>query len=297
VTTADLDFTPGRAGAGDLSVRWHPGAPSARHDDAPEIQVHAYDEHTVLLRQNRSVNYEAPFLFLLFGTERAVLLDTGATAQHEWFPLRRTVDELVEAWLVRHPRPGYGLVVTHTHSHGDHVAGDAQFADRPQTTVVPADVDAVYAYYGLAAGTPDATAVLDLGGRVLDVIPGPGHDEAAVVFYDRYTGLLFTGDTVYPGRLYVRDWPAFSATVDRLLAWCATHPVTHLLGCHIEMTTTPGVDYAIRTTYQPDEPPLQMTVAQLRGIREAIDEVADRPGVHRFADVILYHGIPDGHFG
>ena len=292
----DLDFSPGRAGIGDLDVRWHAGAASARHDDAPEIQVHAYNEHTVILRQNKSVNYEAPFLFLMFGNERAVLLDTGATAQHEYFPLRRTVDELIEAWLTRHPRPSYELVVTHTHSHGDHVAGDGQFADRPHTTVVPAHGEAVRSYFGLV-DWPDATAALDLGGRVLDVIPGPGHDDAAVVFYDRFSGLLFTGDTVYPGRLYVRDWSAFTATVDRLLAWCATHPVTHLLGCHIEMTTTPGADYAIRTTYQPDEPPLQMSVAQLERLREAIGEVADRPGVHRFADVILYHGIPDGHFG
>ena len=29
------------------------------------------------------------FLFLLFGEERAVLLDTGATASPEFFPLRR----------------------------------------------------------------------------------------------------------------------------------------------------------------------------------------------------------------
>lgn len=292
----DIDFGAGLAGSGDLDVRWHPGAPSARHDRAPEIQVHRYDGHTVILRQNKSVNYEAPFQFLLFGNERAVLVDTGATARHGYFPLRHTVDELVEAWLARHPRAGYELVVTHTHSHGDHVAGDGQFADRPLTTVVPAHGDAVRSYFGLV-DWPDATATVDLGGRVLDVIPGPGHDEAAVVFYDRYTGLLFTGDTVYPGRLYVRDWPAFTATVDRLLAWCRTHPVTHLLGCHIEMTSTPGIDYPIRTTYQPDEPPLQMTVAQLEGIRAAIDEVANRPGVHRFGDFIVYHGIPDGHFG
>jgi hypothetical protein len=242
-----------------------------------------------------SVNYEAPFLFLLFGNERALLVDTGATAEPEFFPLRRTVDELIEGWLTRHPRRSYGLVVAHTHSHHDHVAGDDQFSDRPHTTVVGADLDAVTGYYGLP-DWPAGTATVDLGGRVVDVIPGPGHDEPATLFHDAYTGIVLTGDTFYPGRLYVRDWAAFTATVDRLLAWCATHPVSHLLGCHIEMSTTPGRDYLIRTSYQPDEPPLQMSVAQLRALRDAITTIDNRPGVHRFNDFVVYHGIPDNYF-
>ena len=52
----------------------------------------------------------------------------------------------------------------------------------------------------------------------------------------RCTGLLLTGDTLYPGRLYVRDWAAFAATVGRLLAFAEDYPVRHLLGGHIEMT-------------------------------------------------------------
>ncbi|WP_224283368.1 hypothetical protein [Streptomyces sp. LS1784] len=79
-----------------LDVRWIHGSPSAKHNTDPDIQVHEYDEHTVILRQNKAVHYEAPFLFLLFGTERAVLIDTGATAEAAYFPLRATVDELVE---------------------------------------------------------------------------------------------------------------------------------------------------------------------------------------------------------
>jgi glyoxylase-like metal-dependent hydrolase (beta-lactamase superfamily II) len=291
-----IDFVAGRPVPGSLAVRWHAGAVSPRHDTEPELQVHRYNEHTVILRQNMSVNYEAPFLFLLFGNERALLVDTGATAQPQYLPLRRTIDDLIGEWLTRHPRPSYGLVVAHTHSHHDHVAGDGQFQGRPDTTVVGADLDAVTAYHGFA-DWPAGTAAVDLGGRVVDVIPGPGHDEPATLFYDAYTGILLTGDTFYPGRLYVRDWTAFTATVDRLLAWCATHPVSHLLGCHIEMSRTPGRDYLIRTSYQPDEPPLQLSVAQLRALRDAITTIDDRPGVHRFDDFVVYHGIPDNYFG
>ena len=90
-----------------------------------------------------------------------------------------------------------------------------------------------------------------------------GHHEAAVTYYDRFSGILFTGDTVYPGRLYVFDWPGFVRSIDRLADWCTQRPVTYLLGCHIEMTTTPGVDYPVGWSYQPDEPPLQLTTDHL----------------------------------
>ena len=63
-----------------LQVRWIHGSPSAKHDTDPEIQVHAYRADTHILRQNKSVHYEAPFLFLLQGVRRSLLIDTGATA-------------------------------------------------------------------------------------------------------------------------------------------------------------------------------------------------------------------------
>jgi glyoxylase-like metal-dependent hydrolase (beta-lactamase superfamily II) len=281
-----VDFTVDVPTPRLLDVRWIHGSPSAKHNADPEIQVHAYDEHTFILRQNMAVNYEAPFLFLLFGNTRAVLIDTGATESAEFFPLRRVVDELVERWLGRNPRDGYELLVLHTHAHGDHVAGDAQFADRPDTVVVDAKLSSARQFFGFGAD-PDKVAHVDLGGRVLECLATPGHHEAAVTFYDPYTGLLVTGDTVYPGRLYVVDWSAFSDTIDRLIAFAATRPVTHVLGCHIEMTSRPGVDYPVLTTYQPDEPPLQMTVAQLHDIRAAIKEIGDRPGWRAFPDFVL----------
>ena len=90
--------------SGKLDVRWNHGSPSAKHDRDPEIQVHHYDEHTVILRQNMAVHYEAPFLYLLLGDDQAVLVDSGATPQHGFFPLRATVDRLLADWLAEHPR-------------------------------------------------------------------------------------------------------------------------------------------------------------------------------------------------
>lgn len=231
-----VDFASGAPVTGSLDVEWNHGTPGRRGDREPKIQVHYYDEHTVILRQSKSVSYEAPFLYLLFGNDRALLLDTGATADPERFPLREKVDRLVSIWLAKYPREGYELVVAHTHGHGDHVAADGQFAGRAGTTVVAKDVDAVRSFFGFGDGWPDRTVSFDLGGRVLQVLGSPGHHRAAITVYDPWTAILLTGDTVYPGRLYVSDCAAFVATMNRMVAFAGTRPVTHVLGCHVEMT-------------------------------------------------------------
>lgn len=284
-----IDFTTAAPVAGSLDVTWIHGATG----EAP-IQAHHYDEHTVILRQSKTTNYEGPFLYLLFGNDRALLLDTGATEDPARFPLRGTVDDLIAEWLQRHPREDYELVVAHTHPHGDHVAGDGQFADRPATTVVGRDLAAVRSFFGFG-DWPDQAVRFDLGGRVLEILGGPGHHEAAIALYDPWTGVLFTGDTVYPGRLYVFDTAAFCDTLQRLVAFAETRPVTHVLGCHVEMTRTPRRDYPLGATYQPHERPLQMTPAQLVAVRDASAGMAERPGVYRFDDVVIYNrpGKPD----
>jgi glyoxylase-like metal-dependent hydrolase (beta-lactamase superfamily II) len=269
-----------------LGVAWIHGSESAKHNADPDLQVHWYDEHTVILRQNKAINYEAPFLFLLFGSDRALLIDTGATESSRFFPVRQVVDDLVGSWLVHHPRLGYELLVLHTHSHHDHVAGDPQFRDRPNTRLVAADLESVWGF--LEIEDAEGARILDLGERELEVLPTPGHDAAAITYYDPWTGFLLTGDTVYPGRLYIEDWAAYSRTIDRLIDLTERRPVTHLLGCHIEMTREPGVDYPVRTTYQPQEPPLELAPSRLRAIRALLDEIGPTPARRAADDFILW---------
>jgi hydroxyacylglutathione hydrolase len=208
-----------------LDVHWIHGSPSSKHYTDPDLQTYWYDGNTVILRQNKAIDYEAPFVFLLFGEQRAVLLDTGATASPEFFPLRRVVDGLIESWLDRNPHRDYELLVLHTHAHDDHVAGDEQFADRPGTVLVEAGKDAAWTFFGFSTDA-DAISHVDLGGRVLQAFATPGHHSASVTFYDPWTGILFTGDTVYRGRLYIVDWAAFSKSIDRLIEFCAKQAST-----------------------------------------------------------------------
>ncbi len=43
----------------------------------PPVQVHWYNPHTAILRQNKAYSYEAPFAPLYFGNDRVLLLDEG----------------------------------------------------------------------------------------------------------------------------------------------------------------------------------------------------------------------------
>ena len=147
-------------------VRWIHGSPPGGAADPP-VQVLDVDDATFILRQSKDVNYEAPFLYLLCGKDRAVLLDTGAVADGG---VRETVDRLLSE---RERRPGYELVVAHTHGHGDHVAGDGQFAERPRTRSSPGPWRRCREFFGFT-DWPDEVVTFDLGGRVLDVTGSPG---------------------------------------------------------------------------------------------------------------------------
>jgi glyoxylase-like metal-dependent hydrolase (beta-lactamase superfamily II) len=275
--------------SGDLDVRWIHGSPRRKPNHDPAFQVHRYDSHTYVLRQSKALSAEAPFLYLLFGDDRAVLFDTGAVKKTAGNPLRETVDGIVETWLAEYPRESYHLVVAHTHGHLDHVAGDGQFADRPGTTIVDRELAAVQAYFGFT-GWPDQVVRFDLGGRVLEMTGTPGHHRAALTIYDPCTGFLLTGDNVLPGRIYAFDFPAYLDSMRRTVEFASARQVTHVMGCHIEMTSRPGRDYPAGCTYQPDEPPLQMTVQQLIAVRDAARSIEDQPGAHTFDDFLIMNG-------
>ena len=285
---ADIDFAAGAPVDGAPEPAWIHGAPSREQCTDPAIQVHQSDRHTFILRVSKAVSFEAPFLFLLFGNERAILFDSGPNADPAKVPVRQTVDDLVSAWLAEHPRDGYELVVAHTHGHHDHRDGDPQFAGRPRTTVVghlPAEVSDFFGF----TEWPEQVVRFDLGGRVLELTGTPGHHPASVTVYDPWTGFLLTGDTILPGRLYAKDYPDFLRSLDRLVEFTDQRDVTRVLGCHIEMSRTPGRDYPTGATFQPDEVPLRLPASRIAGIRDAARS-ATRPGIYPHDDFIIWHG-------
>ncbi|MDB4961146.1 MAG: fold metallo-hydrolase [Myxococcales bacterium] len=249
---------------GTLQVTWRHGSANCTQNTDPEVQVHAYNATTHILRQNKCRTFEAPFIYVLQGTTAALVLDTGALTT---VTLRDTVRSLIGS------KP---LTVAHTHAHGDHVASDARFSGQPMTTVVAPTRAAVQSAFGITTW-PTTTGTIDLGGRVLDVLGIPGHEQTHIAIYDRQTGLLLTGDTLYPGLLFINDWAMYRISIGRLAQFVAGHPISHVLGAHVEMTSTPKQSYPYGTTYQPAEHVLQLTAAHVLELDAAVTMLGATP--------------------
>lgn len=143
------------------------------------------------------------WMHLIEGKEKALLIDTG----YGIGDLKGLAEQLTD-------KP---LMVANTHFHGDHSAGNGQFAEvycheydvpyleeqmgRTQGRLLPPGdfyrqedvVPAVpYKVIGLKNGD-----FLDLGeGRRVEVIHMPGHTAGGCMFLDHKTHLLFSGDAV-----------------------------------------------------------------------------------------------------
>jgi glyoxylase-like metal-dependent hydrolase (beta-lactamase superfamily II) len=271
-----------------IEHQWKHGARDCSKNTDPAIEVFRYDQDTYILRQNKCVHYEAPFIYLLFGEDTLLIQDTGATADPLTFPLYETVQDIItqrnKALNLSKP---LNILVTHSHSHGDHTAADTQFKGKPRVTVVEPSLASIKEVFGLTYW-PAESVDYDLGKRNVIIIPIPGHQAESIALYDKNNQWLLTGDTFYPGRLYVRDWSAFEKSIERLVSFTQSYPVKAILGTHIEMSKEAGVDYPISTIYQPNEASLPLTVHALKSLKSELDALNGRRKKVTKAKFIIY---------
>ena len=283
---------PASYAPGALRGRWQWRSQSGSCMEIPEWEVREIDRDLYILRQSPCASYEKPFVFLLFGDDRALLLDTGAGKNNH---LAATLVHVVHQWLERTGRRAIPLIVAHTHEHDDHTAGDADLAalrlPELPVTVIALDVDATKRQFGIT-GWPAEIGHIDLGGRILDAIPIPGHSKLSLALYDRRTAILFAGDSLYPGRLYVSDLPAFEASVDRLVRFTADRPVAHVIGNHIEQTSTPFCDFPIGTIFQADEHELALSRGSLLELQAALAALHGTPRRVALRDFTIWPAGP-----
>jgi glyoxylase-like metal-dependent hydrolase (beta-lactamase superfamily II) len=146
------------------------------------------------------------FSYLLTGTERALLFDTG--------PGVRDIAPVV------HSLTTLPLVVLPSHLHFDHTGNLHRFdtvalPDLPPLRRQVHDGQFTMGFYqflGFVEGfkrrpikvsqwlTPGS--VIDLGNRQLTLISVPGHTPESVVLFDREANRLFAGDFIYPSEIY-----------------------------------------------------------------------------------------------
>lgn len=241
---------------------WIHGSPDCKSNDDPAIEVFQYDDSSYVLRQNKCLSYEAPFIYVLVGSEKTLVLDTGATENPNDFPIYETVLSLHQNHNTSEGNRDREILVIHSHSHSDHYGADSQFVGQPNVTIVSPNKVGVDSFFAFK-NWPKEDTQLELGGRSISIIPTPGHQEEAIAVYDTQTKWLLTGDTFYPGYIYVKDWQDYRNSIARLVSFINSFPVSTILGSHIEMTDTAGKFYDVGTTFQPNEASLVLTSRDL----------------------------------
>ena len=181
------------------------------------------------------------------GRDRDLLVDSGFGV----VPLRRHVAALSERQV---------LCVA-SHSHFDHVGGHDEFEDRLMHGA-EADVMAAptrentlasgYLSYDIFEALPFAGFdpadynvrpapatrlveegdVIDLGDRVFRVLHFPGHSPGGIGLFEEATGILFSGDTIYDGRLFADARPGADATYIETMERLKELPVRVCHGGH-----------------------------------------------------------------
>ncbi len=222
---------------------WCDQAPRRGYESYQRVEVsdpwfHVYRIEPGIFALYEPYNFQEIISWLIVGERRALLFDTGMGMSR--------ISALVSE-LTRLP-----VTVVNSHSHFDHIGGNAEFDDvramdteftRASAAGVPhAEVaqevrpDAFCAHmlrtpldtarfavrpFRIAATIAEGT-VFDLGGRRLEVLAIPGHTPDAIALLDRDRGHLWTGDTYYPGPIWLyfpgTDLDAYRTSIERLAA-------------------------------------------------------------------------------
>jgi len=249
--------------------KWIHGSADCDSNADPSIEVFRYDQSSYILRQNKCLSFEAPFIYVLFGSEKVLVLDTGATENAAEFPLYETVQSLSKEQSEAAGQNISEMLVLHSHSHSDHYSGDLQFEGQHNVTLVAPNGGAVAEFFAFD-DSPEGETNIDLGDRQLTLFAVPGHQEEAIAVYDSQTKWLLTGDTFYPGYIYVKHWSDYQRSIARLVSFSKKHEVSAVLGAHIEMTDMPGEYYPIGTVHQPEEASLVLAAGDLIMLDSAI---------------------------
>jgi hydroxyacylglutathione hydrolase len=134
------------------------------------------------------IEEEGVRFFLLAGEERALLIDSGMEVHHAR-EIARSLTELP-------------LSLLNTHGDPDHIGSNAEFEEFYMSLSEAA------CYYKLSGGRGKLVPVregqiLDLGGRPLEIVELPGHTPGSIAVLDRDRRILFSGDPVQNGNIFL----------------------------------------------------------------------------------------------
>lgn len=143
--------------------------------------------------------------FLLTGSEKAMLIDTGVSGQG----VRSIVEKITDL----------PLSLINTHADPDHTAGNREF---DSFYMHPSEASNFYKTHpGKGEFIPVYEGdIIDLGNRPLEIIALPGHTPGSIAVLDINARSLFSGDPVQDGMIFMfgvqREMHAYRISLKKL---------------------------------------------------------------------------------
>lgn len=219
------------------------------------------DENTYCISEYR--HWEETHCYLLNGSERSLLIDTGLGICDIHEEVEKLTDKPVTAAA--------------THIHWDHIGGHRYFPDfcaheaeldwlsggfpLSMETIRGMVIDRCdlpegydVSGYELFQGKPTRVLrdgdVIDIGGRRIEVCHTPGHSPGHMCFWEKERGYLFTGDLVYKDMLFAyypsTDPEAYLASLEKIAAL----PARKVFPAHHSLDIWPEIIIRMRDRFR-----------------------------------------------
>ena len=223
--------------------------------------INAIDGDTFIISEYR--HWEETHCYLLNGTERSLLIDTGLGICNIYDEVERLTDKPVTAVA--------------THIHWDHIGGHKYFpefyahgeelswlngefplsAETVKGMVIdrcdlPEGFDV--STYSMFQGKPTRILkdgdLIDIGGRIIEVLHTPGHSPGHMCFWEKERGYLFTGDLVYKGTLFAYYPSTDPAAYLNSLEKIAALPADRVFPAHHSLDIAPEIVIRMRDAFR-----------------------------------------------
>ena len=218
------------------------------------------DKETYIISEYR--HWEETHCYLLIGSERSLLIDTGLGICNIFDFIANLTDKRITAVA--------------THIHWDHIGGHKYFpdfyahvdelnwlsGDFPLTMEqikgmvidrceLPKgfDVNNYEFFQGKPTRVLKDNDVINIGGRSIQIIHTPGHSPGHMCFWEKERGYLFTGDLVYKDTLFAyypsTDPYSYLKSLERI----STLPVKQLFPAHHSLDIQPEILIRMRDAF------------------------------------------------
>lgn len=219
------------------------------------------DTDTYIISEYR--HWEETHCYLLNGSERSLLIDTGLGICNISDIVAKLTDKPVTAVA--------------THIHWDHIGGHKYYSDFYAHEAelnwlnggFPQPLEAIKGYvvercdlpneydvntYEFFQGMPTEVLhggeCIDIGGRRIEVMHTPGHSPGHMCFWEKKRGYLYTGDLIYKGTLTAwfpsTDPEAYLQSVEKV----AKLPAKRVFPAHHSLDIQPEILIRVRDEFR-----------------------------------------------